>query len=43
MDKVLVMDKDERLKANRLGLLKQIGILFNNIADFSRIVTEKKS
>ncbi|MEK6680727.1 MAG: glycine--tRNA ligase subunit beta [Nitrospirota bacterium] len=42
-DKVLVMDKDERLKANRLGLLKQIGILFNNIADFSRIVTEKKS
>ncbi len=41
-DKVLVMDKDEKLKGNRLGLLKEIGLLFNIIADFSKIVTDKK-
>ncbi len=41
-DKVLVMDKDEKIKGNRLGLLNEIGILFNIIADFSKIVTEKK-
>jgi len=41
-DKVLVMDKDEGVKGNRLSLLKEIGLLFNIIADFSRIVTEKR-
>ncbi len=41
-DKVLVMDKDEKLKGNRLSLLSEIGLLFNIIADFSKIVTEKK-
>lgn len=41
-DKVLVMDKDEMIKGNRLSLLKEIGLLFNIIADFSKIVTEKK-
>ncbi|MEK6656854.1 MAG: glycine--tRNA ligase subunit beta [Nitrospirota bacterium] len=41
-DKVLVMDKDEGVKGNRLSLLKEIGLLFNIIADFSKIVTEKK-
>src|SRR4030067_369859 len=34
-DKVLVMDKDEKIKGNRLGLLNEIGILFNIIADFT--------
>lgn len=41
-DKVLVMDKDEMIKGNRLSLLKEIGLLFNIIADFSKIVTEKR-
>jgi glycyl-tRNA synthetase beta chain len=37
-DKVLVMHQDERLKTNRLALLKSIETLYNSIADFNRIV-----
>ncbi|MDA8124787.1 MAG: glycine--tRNA ligase subunit beta [Deltaproteobacteria bacterium] len=37
---VLVMDKDERVRLNRLALLGAIAALFHGVADFSRIVTE---
>ena len=37
-DKVLVMDKDERVKDNRLALLYSIKKKFNKIADFSKLV-----
>jgi len=37
---VLVMAEDERLRFNRMSLLKEISDLFHGIADFSRIVTE---
>jgi glycyl-tRNA synthetase beta chain len=36
--KVMVMDKDERLKANRLALLKTLERTYMEIADFSKIV-----
>ena len=36
-DGVMVMDKDERVKTNRLALLTAIANLFKGIADFSRI------
>ncbi|OGC04328.1 glycine--tRNA ligase subunit beta [candidate division WOR-1 bacterium RIFOXYA12_FULL_43_27] len=36
-DKVLVMHKDERLKVNRLALLKSISSLYLRIADFGRL------
>lgn len=36
-DSVMVMDKDEVLKNNRLALLTRIADLFSGIADFSRI------
>jgi glycyl-tRNA synthetase beta chain len=36
--KVMVMDKDERLKANRLALLKTIEREYLELADFSKIV-----
>jgi glycyl-tRNA synthetase beta chain len=39
-DAVLVMAKDERVKLNRLSLLKEISDLFHRIADFSKIVTD---
>jgi glycyl-tRNA synthetase beta chain len=39
-DEVLVMDKEERIRNNRLALLGQIADLFSRIADFSRIATE---
>ncbi len=39
-DTVLVMAKDEKIKFNRLSLLKEISTLFYRMADFSRIVTE---
>ena len=35
---VMVMDKDEKIKNNRLGLLKLIDALVCKIADFSKIV-----
>jgi glycyl-tRNA synthetase beta chain len=39
-DSVLVMDEDDRIRINRLSLLWEITMLFNKIADFSKIVTE---
>jgi glycyl-tRNA synthetase beta chain len=39
-ESVLVMDEDERIRFNRLSLLKEIADLFHGVADFSRIVTE---
>ncbi|MBN1470960.1 MAG: glycine--tRNA ligase subunit beta [Syntrophaceae bacterium] len=38
-DNVLVMDKDEKVRFNRLSLLAEISALFHKIADFSKIVT----
>lgn len=38
-DGVMVMDKDEKVKFNRLSLLSQISVTFHEIADFSKIVT----
>lgn len=36
-DKVLVIDKDEAVKENRVRLLMSIGELFGTVADFSRV------
>ena len=41
-DKVMVMVDDERVRANRLGLLQSLLKEFSTIADFSEIVTEGK-
>ena len=41
-DNVLVMDKDEKVKNNRLLLLKKLQDLFKQFSDFSQIVIEKK-
>lgn len=38
-DKVLVMDKDEKIKNNRLNLLSELASKFNSICDFSKIVS----
>ncbi len=38
-DKVLVMDKDESIRRNRLALLYRIKKLFNRFADFSKVVS----
>jgi glycyl-tRNA synthetase beta chain len=37
-DKVMVMDKDEAVKNNRLALLKSITVMVNKVADFSKVV-----
>jgi len=37
-DKVMVMDKDETIKNNRLALLKSITVMVNKVADFSKVV-----
>ena len=37
-DAVMVMDKDEKIKNNRLGLLKAVDQLICTVADFSKIV-----
>jgi glycyl-tRNA synthetase beta chain len=37
---VLVMAPQENIRGNRLSLLAEISILFHDVADFSRIVTE---
>ena len=42
-DKVMVMVDDERVRANRLALLRTLLKEFSTIADFSEIVTETKS
>jgi len=38
-DGVMVMDKDEKIRFNRLSLLAEVSALFHKIADFSKIVT----
>ena len=42
-DKVMVMVEDERVRANRLALLRTLLKEFSTIADFSEIVTEGKA
>jgi glycyl-tRNA synthetase beta chain len=42
-DKVMVMVEDERVRANRLALLRTLLKEFSTIADFSEIVIEGKS
>ena len=42
-DGVLVMDKDEGIRKNRLALLREVFSLFLQVADFSKIVTETGS
>ncbi len=42
-DKVMVMVEDEKLRANRLALLRTLLKEFSTIADFSEIVTEGKA
>lgn len=37
-DNVMIMVEDERIKNNRLGLLKEINDLFKNIADFTKLI-----
>ena len=39
-DKVLVMHKDEKIKLNRLALLKSIDKVYSRVADFKKIVIE---
>src|SRR5215831_4289126 len=41
-DKVMVMVDDERVRANRLALMRDLLSEFSTIADFSEIVTEAK-
>mgnify|MGYP000849585869 FL=1 len=38
-DSVLVMDKDEAVRRNRLALLTRIRNLFSGVADFRKIQT----
>jgi glycyl-tRNA synthetase beta chain len=42
-DKVMVMVDDEKVRANRLALVRTLLKEFSSIADFSEIVTEGKS
>jgi glycyl-tRNA synthetase beta chain len=39
-ESVLVMAEDEKVRQNRLSMLKEISTLFYRIADFSKLVTE---
>jgi glycyl-tRNA synthetase beta chain len=39
-DKVKVMADDAGLRANRIRLLTEVGTLFNQVADFSKIQSE---
>ncbi len=41
-DQVLVMDKNEDIRKNRVALIKKVGILFNQVADLSKIVSTKE-
>ena len=41
-EEVMVMADDERLRANRLAILRKLYMSFSTIADFSEIVTEGK-
>lgn len=40
-DKVLVMDKDEKIRTNRINLIKKTVDLYMTIADFSKLVVDK--
>lgn len=40
-DGVMVMVKDDVLRKNRMRLLRQISLLFANLADFSKIILKK--
>ncbi|MFZ0539164.1 MAG: glycine--tRNA ligase subunit beta, partial [Candidatus Sulfotelmatobacter sp.] len=42
-DDVMVMVDDERIRANRLAILKTLYASFSTIADFSEIVTESRT
>jgi glycyl-tRNA synthetase beta chain len=42
-DSVLVMAEEEKIRFNRLSLLREISTLFHDVADFSRIVTEDQT
>jgi glycyl-tRNA synthetase beta chain len=42
-EKILVMHKDEKIKLNRLALLKSINRTYQSIADFPKIVIQKTS
>jgi glycyl-tRNA synthetase beta chain len=42
-DKVMVMVEDEKVRANRLALLRTLLKEFSTVADFSEIVTEGKN
>jgi len=39
-DKVLVMDKDPLVKANRINILKEVVDYYLNMADFSKLILE---
>ncbi|MFA5015138.1 MAG: glycine--tRNA ligase subunit beta [Actinomycetota bacterium] len=41
-DKVLVMDKDEKIKTNRINLIKKAVDLYMTMADFSRLIVDKR-
>ncbi len=40
-EKILVMHKDERIKVNRLALLKSIELMYLSVADFPKILLQK--
>ncbi len=40
-DHVLIMDRDERIRKNRLSLLNRVKKLFNRYADFSEVVIQE--
>ena len=42
-DKVMVMVDDPALRSSRLGLLQTVASMFQAIADFSEVVTERKT
>jgi glycyl-tRNA synthetase beta chain len=41
-EKVMVMDEDPEVRANRLGVLNYLLVTFNKIADLSELVVESK-
>jgi glycyl-tRNA synthetase beta chain len=41
-DEVLVMDKDEKIRNNRLSLLKKVVDLYRKLADFSLVIVENE-
>ncbi|HEY4663297.1 MAG TPA: glycine--tRNA ligase subunit beta [Candidatus Humimicrobiaceae bacterium] len=40
-DKVLVMDKDEKIRTNRINLIKKTVDLYMTMADFSKLIVDK--